>query len=64
MNQELMRLLHDVRNKLHSATNLVHMHMNGDERYKAERLLDEAKQSLNKMYIACLQCDEDDRRET
>lgn len=64
MNQDVMMLLHDVRNKLTSLKGLVHMHMTGDRRYEAENLLSDAAEKLNEMYVKCLQCDDDDRRET
>jgi len=63
MNQDLMVALHEARSRLQSLKELIHFHMVGEKRFIAEQALDEISEKLNVIYVKCLQCDEDDRRE-
>lgn len=64
MNQESMEAIHAARNHLLVLKGMIHYHMTGQRRYQAEKELEQISQSLNMVYVQCLQCDEDTRRES
>lgn len=56
MNCKVEEHLHILRNCLHNLQLPVHYHMVGEERFKAVKLLEEARQAVEKMYSDCLKC--------
>ena len=56
MDESVMALIHDLRNKLTSVQTLIHMHMATDKRFIAEKELDEAILDVNKIWGICLAC--------
>lgn len=64
MNQKLLLALHEARNKIHALKGMIHFHMYGEDRFKAEQMLEKIAANLNVIYESCLKCDEDDRRES
>ena len=63
MNKKLMETLHAIRVDISEMKNLIHMHMYGDNRFRAERLINEVAKKVNVMYAQCLKCDIEDRSE-
>jgi hypothetical protein len=60
MNQKTMGATHKALSNLNQAIDLVHHHMDGTKRYRAEKLLAEVKESLRVIHIECLQCPDGD----
>ena len=57
--EELLTLLHEVRAHVTTLKELVHFHMSGDRRHRAENELQQITEKAAKSVAVCLSCNSD-----